>query len=374
MTLRVLALSEMPVIFDGERYHSKESGFFNQLAARTELVGVETTMLTGVKSVVNKVFAFQPHPDRWRQGAAINPHAFDERTRLAERKLAQYEGQYDMILQWHTMFAPGTRFKERDYVITMDNTAMISERYWQNWVPFRTAKGRQHWLDMERETYHHARYLFPWSPFVRQSLIEDYGVPPERVVMASPGFNFDKLPPPPQRMNDVPRALFVGYEFERKGGWVLMAAWREVVRAVPDGELVVVGPRLKRRNLPPGVVWRGRVSDRKEMRRLYEAATVFVMPSLFEPWGHAIVEAMGFGLPCIGVDAFAMPEFIEHGETGYLVALGDSEAIAKHLITLFRQPERARAMGLKAHGLVQAMTWEAMLDTILAQVGKKAAR
>lgn len=373
MTIRVLALSEQPVSYDGNRYHSKESGFYNRLAERVELIGVETTTLTGLQELANKALAFQPNIERWRQGSAINPHAFDRRTKLAEQKIAPYEGQYDVIIQWHTQFAPGTNFRERPYAITLDNTVLNSERYWPDWVPFRTSGEREGWLEREHDTYHHAQYIFPWSEFTRRSLIEDYDMPPERVIVANPGFNFTTIPPLQQDKEPVPKALFVGYEFERKGGKVLLEAWRKVIETVPDAVLTVVGPPRDNAPLPKGVVWRGRISDRDEVRRLYEEAAVFVMPSLFEPWGHVFLEAMGFGLPCVGVDAFAMPEFIDHGETGYRAPLGDADAVANYLIELFQQPERAQAMGRKAHERVQTMTWDSMLDVVLSHLQKEIA-
>ena len=67
------------------------------------------------------------------------------------------------------------------------------------------------------------------------------------------------------------------------------------------------------------MTWAGRI-DRDALAELYRRATVFVLPSLFDAWGHVFVEAMGYGLPCIGTDCCAMPELIEDGISGRLVA------------------------------------------------------
>ena len=84
--------------------------------------------------------------------------------------------------------------------------------------------------------------------------------------------------------------------------------------------LIIVGPPR-----PPagvdlhGVDWRGPVESRAELAGLHETASVFVMPSLYEPLGYAFLEVMGCGLPCIGTAHCAMPEIITHGQSGLLV-------------------------------------------------------
>ena len=141
------------------------------------------------------------------------------------------------------------------------------------------------------------------------------------------------------------RALFVGNQFERKGGDVLLRAWPQVVRRLPDAELILVGPK---RDPAPGfghgVSWRGRV-DRAELERLYRTSAAFVLPSLFEPWGHVFVEAMGFGLPCIGTDSCAMPELIEDRVSGRLVTPGDPTDLAARPDRGARGPRRRSADG-----------------------------
>jgi starch synthase len=59
----------------------------------------------------------------------------------------------------------------------------------------------------------------------------------------------------------------------------------------------------------------------------YQRAHVFCLPTRFEPFGIAFVEAMHFGLPCVGTATDAVPEIVADGETGYLVPVDDEAAL-----------------------------------------------
>lgn len=59
---------------------------------------------------------------------------------------------------------------------------------------------------------------------------------------------------------------------------------------------------------------------------------VFCMPSKFEAYGLVFIEALTFGLPCIGREAYEMPYFIEDGKTGYLLRKETPEALSNLII------------------------------------------
>jgi glycosyltransferase involved in cell wall biosynthesis len=78
---------------------------------------------------------------------------------------------------------------------------------------------------------------------------------------------------------------------------------------------------------------------------LFAQATLFVLPTLREPYGIAFLDAMACELPCIGTNVEAVPEIIEEGVTGLLVPPGDDIALTGAVAALLRDPARARAMG-----------------------------
>jgi glycosyltransferase involved in cell wall biosynthesis len=334
---------------------SKNSGLFSALARRYHLVDVVAPTFATAEDLLHK--ALRVHPDRstWRKRYNLHPLTFRRRSHILERELTRREGSFDWIVQLHTQFAPGTR--PRPYVLHTDNTYVLSERHYPPWAPLRgrTREGR---VRLEREVFQRAAFLFPRSDFLRRSLVEDYGCDPARVIRVGGGANLCAASLEGKRY-DQQVALFVGLEFERKGGLQLLRAWERVRGELPSARLQVVGDSNRWGPPPPGVEWIGPVNDRARLTELYRDASVFVMPSLFEPWGHVFYEAMGLGLGCIGTRTCAMPEIIEAGADGHLVDAGDVDSLAAALVRVLRDPDHAQALGQTAwHRVTERHTWD----------------
>ena len=369
--LRILGLT-MERVADFRRHpNAKSSGLYAALDRRYKVTGIVRPAPSQFTHYYNKARHFNPNRDVWRTRASLNPWMFKQRTVVAEQQLQQWDGQYDVIMQLHTILAPGKRAQERRYVIHTDNTYMLSERYFPEWAPLR-GRARAEWLAMERETYQRAAFLFPRSEFLRQSMIQDYGCHPDRVIRVGGGSNFPVVSLENKRY-DTQTALFVGSDFERKGGMALLQAWEMVRHALPDAQLWIVGPKRSYGESRPGIHWHGFVSDRQAVAQMYQQATAFVMPSLFEPWGHVFFEAMSNGLPCIGSDRGATPEIVQHGQTGLLVPPGEPEPLADALIALLGNPAQAEALGRAAHAdVAHGHTWDDVVSRMapyLEQIG-----
>lgn len=356
--IRVLGLSEMTMTGEMGQFGGKLGQMYNALYRRYNLIGMVNTQMPRFLEYYNRARTFMPDRAKWRAAASINTWAFHKRSRLAEERLQQWDGQYDLIFQLHTLQTPGILTQGRPYVIATDNTYMNSRRYWPDWVPLKSKREQEAWIALEGQAYRNAEFIFPWSEFTRQSLIHDYGVNPDRIVAAGAGANFVAGDIENKRY-DTQTAIFVGYEFERKGGYVLLEAWEKVRKALPNAQLNIVGPREKPENIPAGVNWIGRVSDRAYLKQLYNDSTVFVMPSIFEPWGHVFTEAMGMGLSCVGSDRCAMPEIIQAGETGLISEVSNPDSLAEALIEILGDPAKAEQMGRRAYQKMEAgNTWD----------------
>jgi glycosyltransferase involved in cell wall biosynthesis len=209
-----------------------------------------------------------------------------------------------------------------------------------------------------------ANTVFTYSEFARRSIIDDYDCPPDSVVAVGAGAN-QMLESLGDKDYSAHRALFVGMDFTLKGGRVLLEAWPLVRKRVPDAELVIAGPKRKPiGHLPSGVRWVGWV-NRADLAQLYRSATVFVLPSLFDAWGHVFLEAMGYGLPCIGTSCCAMPEIIDEGVTGRLVPRYEPEPLADALTELLTDTAGTAAMGHAAHAkVIHGYRWSDVLDRV----------
>jgi glycosyltransferase involved in cell wall biosynthesis len=360
-SIRILGLTEQHITQQGQRFVGKDAALYNELAQRYTMVGMVCAELSKTDYYLSRLRSFDLNRTRWIMQTVMSPQAFQRRSLLAERELAQWGDRYDLLFQLHTLVAPGLRQPERPYVLTSDNTYALSDRSYHNWAPLR-GNDRAEWFRREKEIYQNAAYLFPWSEFVRRSMIEDYDIPPERVVAVGAGLNIT-----PGQINgkryDTQTAIFVGSDFARKGGHTLLQAWQLVHRQLPGARLQIVGTRKQEASAQPGVEWIGRVSERSTLAQLYAQATVFVMPSLFEPWGHVFLEAMAHGLPCIGSNCCAMPEIIQDGVTGLLTPPGEPETLAEALVQLLVDTQRTEQMGHAGYAdVLQNRTWSNIVD------------
>lgn len=115
------------------------------------------------------------------------------------------------------------------------------------------------------------------------------------------------------------------------------------------------------------VVLTGRRS-REILKYYYASADVFVSTPWYEPFGITPLEAMACGTPVVGSNVGGIKYTVLNGETGYLVAPKDPEALAERLSALLTNPERIKQFGQQSIQHVNRhFTWEKVaLD--LAQV------
>ncbi len=345
----------------------RRSQLVDALAERVDLVDVLHPQLTRLQHNAILARSFHPRRSTWRGRAGFNERMATRQTASVQRHLAGHRGSHDLIMQFQTLCAPGFDRAGVPYTIYTDNTMALTRRHYPAWAPI-SKHAADWWMRYEASIFRGAAAVFTYSEFARRSVIEDYGCSQDAVFAAGAGANqmLDSLE---QWDHSVPRALFVGFELERKGGSVLLDAWPTVRSRLPDAELVIAGPRrAPRRPLPDGVTWVGRGS-RETISELYRSASLFVMPSLFEPWGHVFVEAMGHGLPCIATLGCAMPEIIEDGVTGRLVPAGEPQPLADALVELLGDPARKAAMGRAGYEKVRReYLWTHVADRVLARI------
>lgn len=348
----------------------KWSRFFGALADHG-LDDVVTPRLGRSAELINLAISLRLGKGRWLARAGFNLRRVRKLDAALDHALRARGSGHDLIVLHQTLCAPVR--SELPFVVYTDNTMALTQRLRPQYARLSERDARR-WQDFERSVCQRASAVFTCSEFARASVVEDYGCGPDRVVAVGAGANL-VMSSPPDRSNARPSALFVGVQFERKGGRTLLQAWPAVRRQVPEAELVIAGPRQDPvSDGLDGVRWVGRV-DRAELMRLYERATVFVMPSEFEPWGLVFTEAMGAALPCIGANCCAMPEIIENGVSGLLVAPGNAGDLATALIDLLRDSSRAAQMGRAGHArATKDLTWEAVARRLTSHLTNQQSR
>jgi alpha-maltose-1-phosphate synthase len=189
-------------------------------------------------------------------------------------------------------------------------------------------------------------------------------IPAERIRVIRNGIDTAEYRPDPN--TDVlerygidlarPYVIFVGRITRQKGVPVLL---RAASGLIPEAQLVLLAGAADTqeqlaevtelvdglRATRSGVFWIPEMLPKHDVIQLLTHATVFAIPSIYEPLGIVNLEAMACGTAVVGSRTGGIPEVVADGETGLLVPAGEPEPLAAALNTLLSDPDRAAAMG-----------------------------
>jgi glycosyltransferase involved in cell wall biosynthesis len=160
-----------------------------------------------------------------------------------------------------------------------------------------------------------------------------YNLEEDRLSLVPLGANLDEDPGyRPPKLDRPLSLLFVGYDWERKGGDLALEIWRELRRRTGNAEFHIVGARPASADRIDGVYLHGRIdkSNRQDYARfiqLYEDSHFFVMPSRQEAYGIVLCEAAAFGRPAVAQATGGITTIVQDGETGLLPPVGTLPAL-----------------------------------------------
>jgi len=220
-------------------------------------------------------------------------------------------------------------------------------------------RGMRHWYglkpegpvagELKRQLYggifRRADGFVSWCEWTKSSLVEDYGVDPSKVTVIPPGVDLSRFRPG-ARDNALPRILFVGGDFKRKGGDLLLEVFRRRLRGRAELELVTPAEVPEEAGVR---VHRNVKANSQVLQDLFAGCDLFVLPTRGEVFPLAGMEALAAGLPLVATRVGGLPELVIDGETGSLVDVDDGEALGDALEQLVgdaalrqRMSERAR--------------------------------
>ena len=202
---------------------------------------------------------------------------------------------------------------------------------------------------IEQRALTRADHLVYASQWAADSAIDHYAVPREKISVVPMGANLDEIPLVAEiraaRQSGVsskPRLLFVGVDWERKGGDVALAAMRELRSRGIDARLTVVGcsPPAAAKDAHLQVIPflnKSVPEDRKQLKELFLSSDFMLFPTRREAFGVVCCEANAFGLPLIASDTGGVP--VWNGENGILLAAeapaGEYAAAIQGLVAVF---------------------------------------
>ncbi|MDB5103411.1 MAG: glycosyl transferase family 1 [Fibrobacteres bacterium] len=200
------------------------------------------------------------------------------------------------------------------------------------------------WL--ERTAYENADGVVAVSESMKRDVHELYGVPHDRIRVIPNGIDLEEYHPSPDPAllgaygidPALPFVLFVGRITRQKGVLHLINAIRhlrpgtQVVLCAGAPDTPEIGEEMKRKveearkDSSHSIIWIPQMLPKREIISLYTHASVFICPSVYEPFGIINLEAMACETPVVASRVGGIPEVVVPGETGFLVPFDPKSA------------------------------------------------
>lgn len=220
-------------------------------------------------------------------------------------------------------------------------------------------------IKVQKEIYYSALNSFFMGKWVEKRMREIYPEISDRFLSVGGGINKEFVTNGNFRNIKEKIILFVGIDFERKGGRIVLDAFEILKNKMSDVKLVIVGPEeasVLDRNID-GVEILGNI-DRKKLSEIFSEASLFCMPSEFEAYGLVFPEALSFGLPCIGRNAYEMQYFIEDGVNGYLLNEDSPEILSELMYKALNDTNMKFKAEKDATYIKKEYSWSRVADDI----------
>jgi len=237
---------------------------------------------------------------------------------------------------------------------------------------------------LESDVFERADRIVTITECARQILLDEYGVPPERVHTVADGTTVRKKSPTPQLL--PPSIFYVGQLYPWKGAGLVV----EVAARVPEARVVIVGGQTNWTQDDPDIAALGErarqlgVAQRVELRGhvpydrvpdVLAQASVALLPLPDEPVARLftsplkLFDYMAAGVPIVASDLPALREVLRHEENALLARPDDPDAFAAAVRRILAEPSLAARLGAQAQADVHRYSWDARAESLLAFLG-----
>ncbi|MFO7599758.1 MAG: glycosyltransferase family 4 protein [Candidatus Desulfacyla sp.] len=242
------------------------------------------------------------------------------------------------------------------------------------------------WVERKGLTGPDMRMVLPVSGLVKEELLKAYSIPDHRIRVIHPGISEERFASLDRGIcrrrirtrhglseSDVV-VLFVGMNFEIKRLGLIMEGLGDLIHTKDRGadlKLLVVGKgdalpyqALARRvGIGERIIFAGVT---REVETYYLASDIFVMPSVFDTFGMAVLEAMAAGLPVVITQKVGARDLLTDGVQGFILGDPPNPVALAAKIALLLNPERRTKMGEKARATALQHTWDRVADEMEA--------
>lgn len=283
---------------------------------------------------------------------------FDAVYRYNELLVQRVKGKYDLIHchDWLTMKA-AVAIKEKlgiPLVLTVHST----EYDRSGWI-----YPNQWFIDIEREGMQKADRIIAVSEFTKRVVVEKYGINPDKITVVH---NAVYPIGEGEKRNLV---LFLGRLTIQKGPEFFLKTAKKVLQ-YEDARFVIAGigdmmPRLIEQAVHLGisnkVIFTGKLTE-EEVKHIYKISSIYVMPSVSEPFGITALEAISAGTPTIVSKSAGVSEVLKNC---FKVDFWDTDEMANKIIALIRYDSLADTMRQSSKREIQLFTWDRVAERTL---------
>jgi glycosyltransferase involved in cell wall biosynthesis len=222
---------------------------------------------------------------------------------------------------------------------------------------------------LERKAYEQMEHIFTISEYVRENMIDHYGINPQKISVVGTGLGVVE---PYFGAKDYSnnKILFAAKgRFEDKGGSLVLRAFERAAQVYPDMELIIVGQNeytklLKGKNIRVyGFI------PVEELQRLFNECSLFLMPAINEPWGLVYLEALACKMPIVGLNRNSFPEISQNGKYGFGLEGDDPEKLSEILIDAFADTKNLERMGQAGQEFcLEKFSWDKTVARIMSVI------
>ena len=240
--------------------------------------------------------------------------------------------------------------------------------------------------ELESQALRRCQRVIYSSEWAARSAVADYGIDAERIAVVPFGANLDTEPNDDvdafvdRRNTDPCRLLFVGVEWERKGGDVAVDVVTLLNAAGLRAELDVVGPGPSDRRIPSfvnlhGYVDKSSANGRRVLGELFARSHFFVLPTRADCTPIVLNEAAAHAVPVLATSVGGIPTIVRDGANGMLFALdAPASAYSDYVLDVLSEKGRYRELALSSFDEYRKrLNWTAagaevrrLLDDVLA--------
>lgn len=211
-------------------------------------------------------------------------------------------------------------------------------------------------IPFERRTLKMSEKILCFAADTKRVLINDYRISEDRIHLLPHAIDIDAWNYSGEKDNRL--CVCVARLEKRKGVDVLMCAWPEVLRKIPDAKLVIVGRGVMAKQVDAQMkkigssITRHDSMDQKDLQSLVGRSAIALCPAYLEGFGLAAAEAMAAGTPVIASNVDGLRNLVDE-HSGALVPAGDAQVLADAIVELLKDDQQRKNKGVYAKAMIK---------------------